>query len=164
MALDDFWSWYERHYVVNVVVAAALFTLQVVHLAWLTGDPVWERVFGEPAFSPAGPVRWPIVLVDYTEVPALVSVSLVYLAELRRGFAWRPAAFLVLLNSQWLHLTWITDEVVARNGGGMPSWLAWVAVLIDYLELPVLVDTVRRAVLALRDGGLGATLAGPRRA
>jgi hypothetical protein len=100
------------------------------------------------------------LLVDYTEIPVLVSVSLVYLNELRDGFAWKPVLYLVFLNSQWLHIFWITDEfVVASNDGGaavgMPTWLAYVAIGIDYLELPVIYDTVRRMLVALRDRRFG---------
>ena len=76
--------------------------------------------------------------MDYTEIPALISVSLVYLNELRKGFAWRPVLFLVLLSSQWLHITWITDEFVVQSSAGsgtsLPIWLAYVAILIDYLS------------------------------
>jgi hypothetical protein len=163
--LDDFWAWYERHYTVNVAVATALFALQVVHLAWLTCDPLWSRVAGEPLLTADGAARWAIVLVDYTEIPALVSVSLVYLNELRQGFTWRPVVFLALLNSQWLHITWITDEAVVspESASSLPSWLAYVAILIDYLELPVLADTVRRLVVAARGGGLAAALPSTRR-
>ena len=32
---SGFWAWYERHYLLNVVVASALFVLQLVHLFWL---------------------------------------------------------------------------------------------------------------------------------
>jgi hypothetical protein len=156
----DFWVWYERNYTLNVAVATALFALQVVHLTWLTAEPLWTKLFGEPLLGVAGPARWPIVLVDYTEIPALLSVSLLYVDELRRGFAWRPVVFLTLLNSQWLHIFWITDAfVVQTNGDGdsrLPSWLAYCAIAIDYLEVPVLVDTVRRLVGALRADGSGA--------
>jgi hypothetical protein len=157
---DRFWAWYERHYTLNVTVAAALFLLQVAHLVWLTGQVVVARLTGEAVFTLAGTLRWPLVLVDYTEVPALLSVSLVYVNELRRHWDWRPVAMLVLLNSQWLHIFWITDEFVASSfeessSSALPSWLAWVAILIDYLEVPVMVDTAWRAVEAVRRGGSG---------
>ena len=38
---------------------------------------------------------------------------------------------------------------------GMPTWLAYFAIAIDYLELPVIYDTLRRMVVALRERRLG---------
>ena len=149
-AVRDFWSWYERHYRLNVTIAAVLFALQLVHLVWLTAEPLAAHVLGEPLFTIERPFSWAIVLVDYTEIPALLSVSLVYLHELRGGFSWKPALYLAFLNSQWLHIFWITDAFVVSSGSGertaLPVWLAYVAILIDYLELPVIWDTVRRVL------------------
>lgn len=111
-------------------------------------------MLGEPIVNVEVPFSWLIVFVDYTEVPALLSVSLVYLHELRGGFSWRPAVYLAFLNSQWLHIFWITDEFVVSSGSPqvtvLPPWLAYVAILIDYLELPVMWDTVRRVVVSRR--------------
>ena len=68
----------------------------------------------------------------------------------------------MFLNSQWLHIFWITDEYVAAELGGssnaaLPGWLAWVAILIDYLELPVIFDTLKRLATAVRERRLPAT-------
>lgn len=155
--MQDFWRWYERHHALNVMIAAALFGLQIVHLVWLTADPLAARLFGDPFFHPDGPLRWLIVLVDYTEIPALISVSLIYINDLRKqGPSLKPILYLLFLNSQFLHIFWITDEFVVSSGAGEPSalpiWLAYVAILIDYLELPVIYDTVRRLIVSLRDG------------
>ena len=160
-ASRDFWRWYERHYVVNVAVAAGLFSLQIVHLVWLTGQPLAERLLGEPLFDLSGPLSWLIILVDYTEIPALISVSLVYVNQLRvEGWSTKPVLYLVFLNTQWLHIFWITDEFVVTSGSGqataLPAWLAWIALLIDYLELPVIYDTVKRLVVSLRRDGIAA--------
>ncbi len=158
-AMRDFWRWYERHYALNVAIAAGLFLLQLVHLVWLTGQPLADRVLGEALFDVEGPLRWAIVLVDYTEIPALLSVSLVYVNDLRRqGLSTKPVLYLLFLNSQWLHIFWITDEFVVAAGSGestaLPVWLAYVALLIDYLELPVIYDTVRRLAVSLREDGV----------
>jgi hypothetical protein len=159
--IDRFWNWYERHYTLNVTIAAALFVLQIVHLVWLAGEVIAGRL-AEPIFVLDGGLRWPLVLVDYTEVPALLSVSLVYLNELRKTFNARDVALLLLLNTQWLHIFWITDEFVVSSfqdgGATLPTWLVWVAILIDYLEVPVIADTVRRMVAALREQRLSAFL------
>ena len=147
--MRHFWSWYNRHYALNLALAAGLFALQIVHLVWLTVDPLPLRVLGDVVVELEKPWSWPLLLVDYTEIPALVGVSLVYLNELRSRFAWKPALYLAFLNSQWLHIFWITDEfVVAGDDGpatvGLPAWLAYVAILIDYLEVPVIYDTLRK--------------------
>lgn len=161
--MKRFWNWYERHYTLNVTVAAVLFALQIVHLIWLTLDPLWAKVFGDPLFVVEKPYSWPLLLVDYTEIPALVSVSLLYLNELRQGFAAKPMLFLLFLNSQWLHVFWITDEFVvtsnqAAGTTSLPIWLAYVAILIDYLELPVIYDTFRKMLRALRGRRFGVFL------
>ena len=159
-AARDFWKWYERHYALNVAIAAGLFALQLVHLVWLTGQPLADRVLGDPLFEAEGPLRWLIVLVDYTEIPALVSVSLVYVNELRKRQAGlKPILYLIFLNSQWLHIFWITDEFVIATGSGetttLPAWLAYVALLIDYLELPVMYDTVKRFFVSVGRNRVG---------
>lgn len=160
-ALRVFFDWYERHYMLNISVAALLFLLQIVHLYWLSADVVAERLTGESLFSPGGWFYAAILLVDYTEVPALISVSLVYINELRKGFSWKPVLFLIFLNSQWLHIFWITDEFVLNEFTGqtaissLPVWLAWVAIMIDYLELPVIYDTLKKFVVATREQRVG---------
>jgi hypothetical protein len=153
-----FFNWYERNYTINVVAAAGLFLLQLVHLYWLTMAVVYERLFGESLFDPNGVLYALILIVDYTEIPALIGVSLIYINELRKdGFGWKPVLFLLFLNSQWLHIFWITDEFVVNEFTGeaaassLPAWLAWAAILIDYLELPVIYDTMKKAIIAIRE-------------
>lgn len=130
--------------------ATFLFLLQLIHLFWLTTNVVFLRLFNVSLFPHQ--LDWLVALVDYTEIPALISVSAIYIHDLMRGEntkrAWRN---LVLLNSQWLHLLWITDEIIVQQFTGqapilIPVWLAWIAIAIDYLELPVMYDTVVRAV------------------
>jgi signal transduction histidine kinase len=94
--------------------------------------------------------------VDYAEIPALLLISAIYLGDLRKEFQWKAIFYLFLLNSQWLHLFWITDEFVIEQFIGisathLPLWLAWVAILIDYLELPVIADTMRRSFVIIRN-------------
>ncbi|MGH9173619.1 MAG: hypothetical protein ACRD1H_04650 [Vicinamibacterales bacterium] len=159
-----FFDWYERHYTLNVAIAALLFVLQLVHLYWLSADVVAQRLVDESYFSPTGAFYYVILIIDYTELPALLSVSLVYINELRKGWNWKPLFFLLFLNSQWLHIFWITDEFVAAEltgagaGTGLPGWLAWIAILIDYLELPVIYDTMKRFLFSVRGQRLGAFL------
>lgn len=154
-----FFAWYERHYTLNVTVALTLFAWQSVHLYWLGADVIAERLFGVSYFNVTTFWQYVLIIVDYTEIPAIITTSLLYINELRRGGRWKPALLLILLNSQWLHLLWITDEFVLRafEGGRtlLPAWLAWVAILIDYLEVPVIVDITFRLVKALRRGRAG---------
>ena len=43
----------------------------------------------------------------------------------------------------------------AGAGTALPVWLAWVAILIDYLELPVIYDTLRKFFLSVREQRVG---------
>ncbi len=166
---QGFWGWYERNYVLNVGLAALLFMLQIAHLTWLGADPIATRLTDHSVFSLHGFLQYAIWFVDYTEIPALIAASLVYVNELRRGFSFKAVLFLVFLNSQWLHIFWITDEFVAgelsgAGGAGasaLPGFLAWVAILIDYLELPVIYDTLKRLATALRQRRLPSQVRAP---
>lgn len=153
--LDKFWIWYERHYTINVAVAAILFTLQLFHLYWLTTHVVIHRIIGVSLWDPTAFLQNVLILVDYTEIPALLTTSLVYIHELRNKFNWKSIWFLFFLNSQWLHIFWITDEFVIEQFTGsapvlLPLWLAWIAIMIDYLELPVIFEILRKAFNALK--------------
>jgi hypothetical protein len=157
--LDRFFAWYERHYVVNITFTAALFLLQLVHLYWLSADVVASRLVGQSYFELTPLWQFLIILVDYTEIPSLLSTTVLYLYQMRKGNVARNLLFLVFVNSQWLHLFWITDEFVINQFQGdhytvLPLWLAWVAIFIDYLELPVIIDTIVKSVRAIRQGRL----------
>ena len=130
-------------------IASFLFVWQLIHLYWLTVHVVFLRLFGVGYFNLVGIWQYIIIVVDYAEIPALIITSFVYAHGLTKKFSWKNILFLVLLNSQWLHLFWITDEFVVKQFAAssaeiLPIWLAWVAILIDYLELPVIYDTIRK--------------------
>ena len=152
-----FWAWYERNYTLNITIAMVLFGFQLLHLAWLGLDVIATRLGGASYFPASGVLLGALVIVDMFEIPALFSVSLVYVHEIRRKPNLRSFLFLFLLNSQWLHILWITDEFVvdgfANAGRAWPLWLAWVAIGIDYLELPVMYDTAKRALGSLLGDG-----------
>jgi hypothetical protein len=145
---DSFLSWYEKHRRIHVAISAGLFATQIIHLLWLTGNAVFPRLFGIEFFDVNGFWQVAIAVADYLEIPAIISTSLLYLLDLRKGFTWKPLLMLLFINSQWLHLFWITDEVVLATiegtGQTWPAWLAWLAIAIDYLELPVIYDTMRQ--------------------
>lgn len=143
-----FITWYEKNRRIHVAISAGLFTTQIVHLVWLTGNAVTPRLFDVQFFGLEGAAQIIIAVVDYLEIPAIVSTSLLYILDLRRGLVWKNLLMLFFINSQWLHLFWITDEVVVATltdtAQTWPVLLAWVAIAIDYLELPVIYDTLRQ--------------------
>lgn len=148
--ITTFLNWYNKNYQFHLRLATVLFLLQLVHLIWLTCNVVTLRLFGIAIFPHQ--FDWLIAAVDYTEIPALITVSLVYINDIFLGRASKKAwLYLLLLNSQWVHLFWITDEVVIENFTGralvpIPLWLAWIAISIDYLELPVMYDTILKTL------------------
>ncbi len=155
--LDVFFEWYNRHYTFALTVTTFLFLLQAFHLYWLFTDVVLFKLTGDSYF--VLPPFWGALsaILDYTEIPALISTSLVYINMLRKdGFNWRPIRFLVMLNIQWLHLFWITDEVVVERFSSAEgvfhwaAWVAWIAILIDYAELPVMYDTAKETVKEIK--------------
>lgn len=156
--MKKFWQWYESHYKLNLGIALGLFSLQIVHLFWLLTHVIWTRLFGYALFNPSGVFETLIILVDYTEIPALISISIVYINELRKKFGIKPAWFLISLLLQLVHMFWITDEFVIGSFSGkqsmFPGWLAWIAIVIDYLELPVIWETLRLFVIEVKKGNL----------
>ncbi|MBI2021793.1 hypothetical protein HYS93_02845 [Candidatus Daviesbacteria bacterium] len=154
--LTKFFNWYEKHLTLNIAIAAFLFTLQLIHLYWLTTDVVVLKIFGRSFFHLEGIWQLIILLVDYTEIPALITTSLVYINEQRKKPNFKNLLFLFFLNSQFLHIFWITDEFVIEHftahkaGTVLPIFWAWVAILIDYLELPVIFDTIKKLIAALK--------------
>ncbi len=155
--MNKFWAWYERRYSYIAPATAILFLLQLVHLYWLSTDVVFLRLHGHELWDVGG--IWDIIisLIDYTEIPAIVSASIFYIYQWRRDKSLRFSSivFLLLINSQWLHLFWITDEIIYSQFTGevtilIPIWLSWIAISIDYLELPVMYDTIKKAILSLR--------------
>lgn len=145
--LDQFWNWYERNLTLNLAVAAPLFSFQLIHLYWLGTNVVALKLLGKSYFELSGIFYYLILFVDYTEIPALITTSLVYINHLRSGYDFKSTLFLVFIASQVFHIFWITDEFVVdafANTGpivAVPPILAWFAISIDYLEIPVIFDT-----------------------
>ncbi len=149
-----FWVWYENNYLINVGISAFLFSLQIFHLYWLTTDIVADRLFGRSFYNPSSILKTIIALVDYTEIPALITTSLVYLNDLRKKLKLKESVYFIFLQVQFLHIFWITDEIIVQQFKGdipfvFPLWLSWLAILIDYLELPVIFETIRKFLVTL---------------
>lgn len=154
---NGFWKWYEKHLTLNIAIATFLFALQITHLYWLFSHVIWMKLFGYALFNPNSFFEWLLIVIDYTEIPALITTSLLYINEYRKNKNFKSILYLVFLNIQLLHMFWITDEFVESSFTGntashLPGWLAWVAILIDYLELPVMIDTTKKLLTALKLG------------
>ena len=151
-----FWNWYSSNKILNTGLVAGLFILQLVHLYWLTTHVVFFRLFGHSLFDLEGIWQVFILVVDYTEIPALILTSIFYINEYREKKNFKSLLYLFFINSQWLHIFWITDEFVADqflgvSSVGLPTWLAWLAIGIDYLELPVIYDTIKKFIKSIFD-------------
>lgn len=119
-------------------LSAVLFLTQLIHLTWMTTYVVPVHLGYHPIWSPPPA---PVALADYLELPAIVTTSILYI----RTRQWR---MLFLVDVQLFHIYWITDEIILSQSTLNP-FLAWAAILVDYLELPVVVDTIRRALRGL---------------
>jgi hypothetical protein len=153
--LVGFWHRYEN---VNLKVAFVLISLQLVHLYWLTADVVIQRITGESVLIvPEGsPLFIFFIIIDYIEIPALVAGLTYYALSIykhEKGST-KNALLLAMLAIQVFHIFWITDEVVYGTFFGssssaveIPYYAAWVAILIDYLELPVIADLFYKTIV-----------------
>lgn len=154
ISLHKVLSFWEKYQNLNLKIAFFLMSLQVLHLYWLTADVVLKMIAGESYFGLPYSLLPLFVLVDYIEIPALVSGITFYSFTLMKNTRNNRAVavntiFLSLLVAQIIHIFWITDEIVYESffGGDLvifPIYLAWVAILIDYLEIPVMIDLFRR--------------------
>ncbi len=141
--------WRDEH----IVISSVLFTLQVVHLIWLLVFVVLPKLGVQTGELPRL-LEYIIIVVDYTEIPALILTTLLYIGEWNRDRKFKNILYILFLNTQWIHLFWITDEFVVSSFASpitMAPWLAWVAIAIDYLEVPVMYETIKKA-LSLKKG------------
>ena len=146
--LVGFWRRYEN---LNLKIAFVLISLQLIHLYWLTADVVIQRITGESVLGvPQGsPLFIFLIIIDYVEIPALVAGLTYYALNIYKHEknSIKNLLLLSMLVIQVFHIFWITDEVVYDSFFGSPSgsveipyYAVWVAILIDYLELPVIFD------------------------
>ncbi len=149
--LVEFWRRYES---LNLKIAFALISLQLVHLYWLTAEVVVKMITGQSALSVSGPLLVFFIVIDYIEIPALVAGLTYYALNLyKHEKTAKNTLLLSMLAVQVFHIFWITDEVVYNTFFGLPSgfeipyYAAWVAVLIDYLELPVIADLFYKTII-----------------
>lgn len=155
IAVNRFFAWYERNLKLHSLVVTILFTWQLAHLYWLTTHVVAERLFDASFFPASLWLQRLVITADYAEIPALLSASVLYLHAFRQRRRTRDILYLILINTQWVHILWITDEYVVNVLGtattGFPFGLAWLAIAIDYLELPVIYDTIKKTFVQRRN-------------
>ena len=151
-----FIHFYLRYQNISLKISFILISLQLLHLYWLTTDVVIYRLTGIDYFVGPSDFILLFVIIDYIEIPALVSGIIYYLFDIifdkkEKEKRIKNTILLVLLSIQSIHIFWITDEVVYSTFVGsdliyMPEYFAWIAILIDYLELPVIYDLLKRIV------------------
>jgi len=151
--VQKFINFYHRYENLNLKITFVLISLQILHLYWLTTDVVLQKIFGQSFFLVPKSLLPIFVVIDYIEIPALISGIIFYTYSIRNGkdSANKSYLFLGLLGVQVIHIFWITDEVVYNSLFKsslveIPYLLSWIAILIDYLELPVMADLFYKVV------------------
>jgi hypothetical protein len=149
-------NFYLKYQNLNLKISFFLISLQLLHLYWLTTDVVLYRITGIDYFVEGSNFVLLFIIIDYIEIPALVSGIIYYFFNLvynkkEKEKRSKNIIFLFLLAIQSIHIFWITDDIVYSTfiGGDIidfPEYLAWIAILIDYLELPVIFDLLKRLV------------------
>ncbi|HSL12945.1 MAG TPA: hypothetical protein VK882_01695 [Nitrososphaeraceae archaeon] len=149
-------NFYLRYQNINLKISFILISLQLLHLYWLTTDVVIYRLTGIDYFIELSDFILLFIIIDYIEIPALVSGIIYYFFALiydkkEKEKRIKNTVLLILLAIQSIHIFWITDEIVYSTFVGsdliyMPEYFAWIAILIDYLELPVIYDLLKRIV------------------
>jgi hypothetical protein len=144
--VQKFIDFYHHYETLSLKITFILMSLQLLHLYWLTTDVVLQKIFGQSFFVVPKNLLPLFVVIDYIEIPALVSGIIFYLYNIRSDeHSKKSYLFLGMLGVQVIHIFWITDDVVyssffKSSFVQIPSLLAWIAILIDYLELPVIGD------------------------
>ena len=151
-----FINFYLRYQHINLKISFILISLQLLHLYWLTTDVVIYRLTGIDYFVGLSDFILLFIIIDYIEIPALVSGIIYYFFALiydkkEKEKRIKNTVLLILLAIQSIHIFWITDDVVYATFVGsdliyMPEYFAWIAILIDYLELPVIYDLLKRII------------------
>lgn len=149
-------NFYLQYQNLNLKISFLLISLQLLHLYWLTTDVVIYRLTGIDYFIELSDFILLFIIIDYIEIPALVSGIIYYFFALiydkkEKEKRIKNTVLLILLAIQSIHIFWITDEIVYSTFVGsdliyMPEYFAWIAILIDYLELPVIYDLLKRIV------------------
>jgi hypothetical protein len=151
MVLKSIANFYTKYENLNLKIAFVLIALQIIHLYWLTTDVVLQRITGESFLFLSESLLPLFIVIDYLEIPALASGITFYALRAYNRKDARSALFIVLLGLQFFHIYWLTDDIVydllfGTALVGLPVWAAWIGILIDYLEIPVILDLFRRVI------------------
>jgi hypothetical protein len=150
--VQKFVNFYHRYENLGLKITFVLISLQLIHLYWLTSDVVLQKIFGESFFIVPRVFLPLFVVIDYIEIPALVSGMIFYAYNIHSDKdTKRSYIFLGFLVVQVFHIFWITDDVVydsffKSSFLEIPPVLAWIAILIDYLEIPVIADLLFKII------------------
>jgi hypothetical protein len=147
--LKGIYKFWNKYKYLNLKIALILISLQIIHLYWLTTDVVLHRLFGKSFFFFPSQFLIIFIIVDYLEIPALVSGITFYFFKILENFEKKLLFLFVSMILQIYHIFWLTDEIVYEAIFQtipivIPPLLAWIAIFIDYLELPVILDLFHR--------------------
>ena len=78
MCLQEFINFYLRYQNINLKISFILISLQLLHLYWLTTDVVIYRLTGIDYFVGLSDFILLFIIIDYIEIPALVSGIIYY--------------------------------------------------------------------------------------
>jgi hypothetical protein len=144
--LQQISNFYERYECIGLRITFVLIYLQVIHLFWLTTFVILDA----PQFTLGIP---PIVFaaIDYLEIPALISGMVFYILSLHTHRNKKDILFVALLGVQFFHILWITDAFVYMSFKfNAMTWLAWIAVFVDFLEVPIIIDLFIKIIRSKR--------------
>jgi hypothetical protein len=74
-SIIKFWNKYEG---LSLKITLILISLQIIHLYWLTTDVVFHKIFGKSFFIFPTKLLAIFIIIDYLEIPALVSGTIFY--------------------------------------------------------------------------------------
>lgn len=140
MLLEQISNFYRRYENLGLKITFVLVSLQVIHLIWLT-------LFVFEIHLPLPDIVF--AAIDFLEVPALVSGIVFYSLLLHFSRNKKDMLYVGLLLIQFIHIIWITDTFIYMSiNFNQYIWLAIIAIVIDYLEIPVIYDLYKRIRVA----------------
>ncbi|MGH9996503.1 MAG: hypothetical protein ACRD7F_00675, partial [Nitrososphaeraceae archaeon] len=93
--VGKFINFYNRYENLNLKITFFLISLQILHLYWLTTDAVLQKIFAESFFL-APKVSPVFVVIDYIEIPALISCLIFYAYSIRSNKSTAKKSYLFL--------------------------------------------------------------------
>jgi hypothetical protein len=94
--LQKFIDFYHRYETLGLKITFILISLQLLHLYWLTTDVVLQKIFEQSFFLVPKNLLPLFVVIDYIEIPALVSGIIFYIYSIRSGEEGSKRSYLFL--------------------------------------------------------------------